>query len=386
MAIPFARLGIPAPLRRSVDPGAPKSAKVAVAKLAREPLVSLPVDQILSGLRQRTFPKILEFIAEFRTASQILDDRIVHIREATTRTVVRIARRAGADLCEVICRHQERLLLSPDVFVALHANPHCADEDLGRAEAFLRMHKSLPEVAEHRPFREPEPPAAPAEPEVVAEPEAPAPLTPPPAQAADPQPVALQPAQQSAEKLAMFDLDDHGKDADGLEAFKFDFQDEMDDFSWDLTGDEDGDSADDEPLQFQSIERRIADMTVGEKIKLAYLGNKQARNVLVRDPNKIVASAVVKSGRLTPSEVASYAGNRNLADDVVREIAGNKDFTRKYPVKVALVNNPKTPVSVAINFISHLHKRDLQALANNRNVSSVIFTAAKKAFKSKYRK
>ena len=95
---------------------------------------------------------------------------------------------------------------------------------------------------------------------------------------------------------------------------------------------------------------------------------------------------MVKSGRLSPSEVASFAGNRNLADDVAREIALNAECTRKYPVKVALVNNPKTPVSVAITYIGHLHKRDLKQLSNNRNVSSVIFTAAKKAFKSKYQK
>jgi hypothetical protein len=106
----------------------------------------------------------------------------------------------------------------------------------------------------------------------------------------------------------------------------------------------------------------------------------------VRDSNKIVAAAVVKSGRLTPNEVASFAGNRNLADDVVREIAANKEFTRKYPVQVALVNNPKTPMSVAMGLIQNLHKRDLKALTNNRNVSSVIFTAAKQIFKAKYQK
>ena len=127
-------------------------------------------------------------------------------------------------------------------------------------------------------------------------------------------------------------------------------------------------------------------MGVGEKIKLAYLGNQEARKVLIRDSNKIVAAAVVKSGRLTPNEVTSIAGNKNLADDVLREIATNAEFTRKYPVRVALVNNPKTPVSIAIGFISQLQKKDLQQLANNRGVSSTIFGTAKKLFKSKYRK
>ena len=126
-------------------------------------------------------------------------------------------------------------------------------------------------------------------------------------------------------------------------------------------------------------------MPVGKKIKLAYMGNQEARKILVRDPNKIVAAAVVKSGRLTPNEaIASFAGNKNLHDEVVRLIADNKEFTRKYPVQVALVNNPKTPPSVALRLLQGLHKRDLQQLANNRNVSSVIFGTALKMFKAKY--
>ena len=84
--------------------------------------------------------------------------------------------------------------------------------------------------------------------------------------------------------------------------------------------------------------------------------------------------------------MANFAGNKNLDNDVLREISSNREWTRKYPVKVALVNNPKTPVSVAISFIGHLHKRDLKNLANNRNVPSVIFTTAKKILKAKYLK
>jgi hypothetical protein len=416
MSIPFARLGIPAPLRRSVDPESPRSAKVAVAKgllpttadvqlsllyvlavdpdrtvarMARKTLAGLPESQIISGLNQRTFPKILEFIAKFRKESQVLDEKIIRIRDTPDRAAVLIAHRAEVGLCEMLCRHQERLLLTPEVYVALHANPECNDEDLGRAEAFLRMHKSLPEVPAHRPFREPEPAPEPVAAELVPQPAQPAaPLTPGPLTPAPTQP-ALQPAQQSADALKMFDLDTIGGDDDqGLEAFQFNFQDEMANFSWDLTGDDDVAEvpAEEEEMQFISVERRIAEMSVGQKIKMAYMGNKSARKVLIRDSNKIVATAVVKSGRLSPSEVAAFAGNRNLGDGVIREIAMNPEFLRKYPVQVALVNNPKTPPAVALKFISGLHKRDLKALSNNKNVGSVIFLTAKKLFKSKYQK
>ncbi len=420
MSIPFERLGIPEPLRRAVASGAPKSAKLAVAKgllpttadvqlallyvlaadadksiakVARETLVAMPNQQLLTGISQQTFPKILEFLAEFRPDDREMDDCIVHLRSAPTRAIVRIAQRANKEMCEVLARHQERLLLSPVVFVALHANEACSAELLQVASSFLRMHNCLPDVPSRRPF-EPEPVAAPTAPQPT--PAAPAQaassspatlssLTPAPVTSAAPAPMAKAPptSAPSGEKLEMFSLD--GIETSTDSAFVFDFEDDMESFSWDLTGDEEAKAEPDEDV-FISMEKRIADMTVGQKIKLAYLGNKQARTILIRDSNKVVASAVVKSGRLTDNEVASIAGNRNLPDDVLREISSNKGWTRKYPVKVALVNNPKTPVPTAIKFIAHLNRRELHQLSNNHNVASVISGTAKKLFKEKYRK
>ena len=103
----------------------------------------------------------------------------------------------------------------------------------------------------------------------------------------------------------------------------------------------------------------------------------------LRDRNKQVAFAVVKSGRMTDGEAATAAGNRNLGMDVLREIGANREFMRKYPVKVALVNNPRTPPSVAVPIVSQLQKRDLEQLSRNRNVSSVLFTMALKLVRQK---
>ena len=80
------------------------------------------------------------------------------------------------------------------------------------------------------------------------------------------------------------------------------------------------------------------------------------------------------------------AGNRNLADEVLREIAMNREWLRKYPVKVALVNNPKVPVSVAMSIVPQLHKRDLLELSRNHNVSSVISQAARRLYRQKYQR
>ena len=433
MGIPFQRLGIPAPFRKSVSPSAPRSAKIAVAKglipctadvqlallyvlavdkdravakAARGTMKTMPVPQVLSGITQSTFPKVLEFIAQFR-ADPELDERLLQLRSTPDRAAELVAARADKELCEALVRNQERLLMTPSVYVQLHANPNCTEEDLQNAESFLRMHDSLPAVSERRPFEQKQAEAA-AEEQAASTPpgnplddlfddapalaspvedaiEAPSPA--PAAEAAAVAPV-VEPAVEP--DLDMFNLDSVGTDSTDLGAFRFDFDDDMEDFSWDLTREPEPDAAQptatEEEEQKLSLEQKLREMTVGKKIKLAYMGNLEARKILVRDPNKIVAAAVVKSGRLTPNEVSSFAGNKNLHDEVVRLIASNKEFVRKYPVQVALVNNPKCPLPVALKLMQNLQKRDLQQLANNRNVPSAIFGTAMKMFKSKYRK
>ena len=232
---------------------------------------------------------------------------------------------------------------APDDALRLHLaprNPQCSDENWA-IEAFLRLHNSLPKVPASRPFQQVKPvevaaKARPApkknalddlfddEPEVAgehAEGEAPEePIEPVPEPT--PEPVAPTPvvAAPPEPDLDMFDLGKVATDSIKFGAFKFNFDDEADDFSWDLTEERsEGEtrSESEEEEQRVSLEQKLRDMPVGKKIKLAYMGNQEARKILVRDPNKIVAAAVVKSGRLTPNEVASFAGNKNLHDEVV---------------------------------------------------------------------
>jgi hypothetical protein len=107
------------------------------------------------------------------------------------------------------------------------------------------------------------------------------------------------------------------------------------------------------------------------------------RQALVRDTNKMVAVAVVRSGRCSDAEISAIASNRNIHDDVLREVAQNREWVRKYPVRVALVNNPKTPVGTAVAMVSSLQPKDLADLARNHNVSSVVTAVAQRLHQQK---
>lgn len=132
-----------------------------------------------------------------------------------------------------------------------------------------------------------------------------------------------------------------------------------------------------------SLTQRIMKMNISQKIKLATMGNKEARSLLIRDSNKLVAVAVIRSPRLTDGEVLVQCNNKAANEDVLRVIYGSKEWTKSYLVKVALVKNPKVPMAISMRFLSTLRESDVKDLARNKNVPSSIQGLAKKMIDKK---
>ncbi len=126
-----------------------------------------------------------------------------------------------------------------------------------------------------------------------------------------------------------------------------------------------------------NITQRVMKMSVSEKIKLATLGNKEARMLLVRDGNKLVALAAATSPRVTDGEILSLANSRTVSSDVLRYIYSNREFTRTYAIKISLVKNPKVPLPTALKMMYTLQDKDIKELARDRNVPQTIQSQAK---------
>ena len=134
---------------------------------------------------------------------------------------------------------------------------------------------------------------------------------------------------------------------------------------------------------FESLYQRLLNMAVNEKIRLATLGNKEARNLLIKDPNRLVIHSVISSPKLTEDEIISFAGNKNLSKDVANLIANKKELLKSYAVKVALVNNPKTAVPTAIKLLPYLMEKDIRNVAKSKGVSNVLVAAARRIITQK---
>lgn len=118
--------------------------------------------------------------------------------------------------------------------------------------------------------------------------------------------------------------------------------------------------------------RRIMLMKVKDRIKLGMKGDREARSILIRDPNKVVATAVINNPRITDQEVEAIAAMRTVSDEVLRLISMNRGWARQYPIIHNLARNPRTPLPTAISILPRLHTRELKGLGQNRNVSDAV--------------
>ncbi len=126
------------------------------------------------------------------------------------------------------------------------------------------------------------------------------------------------------------------------------------------------------PAERVSLIRRIMFMNARDRMKLAMKGDREARSILIRDSNKVVATAVINNPRVTDQEVENIASMRTVADEVLRLIAINRGWARSYTIIHNLVRNPRTPVPTVVSTLPRIRTKDLQHLSQNRNVSEAV--------------
>ena len=124
--------------------------------------------------------------------------------------------------------------------------------------------------------------------------------------------------------------------------------------------------------------KNLSELSIMERMKLATRGTREQRAVLVRDPNRLVAAAVLGSPKLTESEVEQFAKMANVAEDVLRVIGTNRAWTKNYGVVAGLVRNPKTPLAISMNLLQRINDKDVKLLALDRNVPEPLRIAARK--------
>jgi len=128
---------------------------------------------------------------------------------------------------------------------------------------------------------------------------------------------------------------------------------------------------------------KFDELKIFEKVRLATVGNAHCRQVLIRDTNRVVAMAAVRSPSITDGEIVAAVANRAVCEDVIRFVANSREYTKDYAVKQALVNNPKCPLSASLRLLAFLRPDDLKALARSRNVPGALAGSAHKLLQTR---
>ena len=132
------------------------------------------------------------------------------------------------------------------------------------------------------------------------------------------------------------------------------------------------------PPLARSLYAQILNMGMGEKIKLALRGNRDARAILIRDAQKLIRRFVLQNPRVTDTEVVAVARNRSADEELLRMIAERREWMRNYQIRLALATNPKTPLVLALKQLTTLTDGDLRLLTKSKNVSATVASQARR--------
>ncbi len=132
-----------------------------------------------------------------------------------------------------------------------------------------------------------------------------------------------------------------------------------------------------QPGKVLNVTQQIQRMGPSQKIKLALSGGKEARGILIKESNKLISLGVLDNPRITIGEVEFFSKSQNLGEDVMRKIATNSEWSKKYSVAQALVFNPKTPPGLAVGFVPRMRDQDLAMLERSKGVSEAVRSAVR---------
>jgi hypothetical protein len=135
----------------------------------------------------------------------------------------------------------------------------------------------------------------------------------------------------------------------------------------------------DEPVVHEPpLPIKIRRLPIPQRIKLAMTGNRDARVILIRDPNKLIRRYCLRNPRITEEEVVVLCKEKSIDEESLRFVMSRREWMKLYQVRLALAQNPRTPVPHAIALLGTLMMRDIERIGKSRDVPPAVVTHARK--------
>ena len=307
-------------------------------------------------------PSILAYFADRENFPAEIHQAIISNPKTPDTAIIKFARKtSNGELLELIALNQQRLIRVPAIIDAIIANPYRTAEAERRAQEtkreFFEKERGAQQIANELRARGQEAAA-----EFIEQSET----------ASSPN-FNFEDAVLLAKHIEIPDLetDDSWLSLEYIEEFYEESEEQRQAIVSKIIGEL---KAEDDELTAERISMisRILRMTMKDRVKLAQKGDREARNILIRDPNRVVAQAVIQNPRITEQEVEKIAAMRTVPEDVLRQIAISRKWSRVYPIMHNLARNPRMPIGNVMSILVRLQLRDLESIVKNRNVSEAV--------------
>lgn len=341
-----------------------------LARTAQETLSSQDTGQLKELAKtDELAPRVLSYFVETEGFPAEIQGVVLANSKTPPKSLVRFARISqNGDLLEALSLNQQLLIANPDIIEAIITNPNRTAEAQRRAtevkQEFFEKERGAQQIANELRAQGKEAAA-----EFIEKADFAGELV----EESDGSHLTFDDAILLAQHIEIPDaeIDDSWLSLEYLEEIYEETEEQRQAIVNKILGDL---NAEDDEISGErvSMVKRILLMKMKDRVKLAAKGDREARNILIRDPNRVVSQAVINNARITDQEVEKIASMRTVPNDVLRQIASNRNWARSYAIVHKLAQNPRTPISNVMSILSRLQLRDLKALNKNRNVSDAV--------------
>jgi len=113
----------------------------------------------------------------------------------------------------------------------------------------------------------------------------------------------------------------------------------------------------------EQVVARLPQLPLGQKITLARRGPARVAGALLADGHPQVLPVALENPYLTEAQVLRALAREKVPTAVVQALARHRKWSQAYNVRLALVRNPSSPISIVLVFLPQLTVSDLRELA-----------------------
>jgi hypothetical protein len=129
---------------------------------------------------------------------------------------------------------------------------------------------------------------------------------------------------------------------------------------------------------------KVRELTLGEKMSAARTGPRPLIHLLIREKDPRVIQAVLRNPQLIEDDLLVLINNEHTPAEVLQIIGVDFKWCVRYAIRLALVRNPETPLSVALSFLSKLRNSDLRAVKLSPDTPELIRRTAHRILSGDY--